>query len=206
MRRRFSYQLDPLRVWLLLRLRRRCGWRRVCRGRSRSRARQQIPNENQGKDNCRCDDEQPVCVHRVCPGSLWPTTLAPLGALEQVKPSGRTNITWPGGPRSKLKHVTPWSRRTPRALSLRAPVGFVRGAGGSPLLHRTSGQSTPRKEENRIPAAKGGSAQHQFQLRSCDEPGRRDEPSEVMELQEPLLAQAARHLGSSRGGGCSNNC
>jgi hypothetical protein len=126
MRRRYSYQLDPLRVWLLLRLRRRCGWRRVCRGRSRSRARQQIPNEDQGKDNCRCDYEQPVCVHRVCPGSLWPTTLAPLGALEQVKPSGRTNITWPCGPRSKLKHVTPWSRRTPRALSFESPGRFCK--------------------------------------------------------------------------------
>ena len=77
MRRRYSYQLDPLRVWLLLRLRRRCGWRRVCRGRSRSRARQQIPNEDQGKDNCRCDDEQPVCVHRVCPRFSLPHHVNP---------------------------------------------------------------------------------------------------------------------------------
>ena len=34
-------------------------------------------------------------------GSLCRTTLAPVWALGQVKPSGRRNITWPCGPRSK---------------------------------------------------------------------------------------------------------
>ena len=170
MRRRYSYQLDPLRVWLLLRLRRRCGWRRVCRGRSRSRARQQIPNEDQGKDNCRCDYEQPVCVHRVCPGSLWPTTLAPLGALEQVKPSGRTNITWPCGRRSKLKHITPWSRRTPRALSLRAPVGFVRGAGGSALLATQIAANVAAAMKRGMEEFPGGISEDELDLTRAEQP------------------------------------
>ena len=58
---------DALRVRLLLRLLRRRGWRRGRRGRSWSRGRQQIPDYEQRKDNCRCDDEQPVCVHGVHP-------------------------------------------------------------------------------------------------------------------------------------------
>ena len=174
MRRRYSYQLDPLRVWLLLRLRRRCGWRRVCRGRSRSRARQQIPNENQGKDNCRCDDEQPVCVHRVCPRFSLPHHVSPRwgsGTSQTIRAETHSQSV-PARGASQTPHTIVTEKR-----SLRKPrSGFVRRP-RSPLLRRTSSQLTPTKEGNRIPSAKGGSAQHQFQLRSCDEPGRRDEPS-----------------------------
>jgi hypothetical protein len=98
----YSYQLDTLRVRLLLRLRRRCGWRRGCRGRSRCRARQQIPNENQGKDNCRCDDEQPVCVHRVCPRFSLPHHVSPPWGSGTSQTIRAENITWLCSPRGKL--------------------------------------------------------------------------------------------------------
>jgi len=98
------HELTPCPVRLLLRLRWRCSRWRGCRGRSRARARQQIPDYDKRKDNCCGEDEQLVCVHRVHLLFSRRSTLAPLGTLRQAKPLGRSNkkpnvaqqlATWP---------------------------------------------------------------------------------------------------------------
>src|SRR5262249_38020132 len=77
MRRWYGYQLDTLRVRLLLRLRGRCGWRRVWRGGRRGRARAHIPYEGEGKDKCPRRGEQSISVHRLCPQFSLPHHVSP---------------------------------------------------------------------------------------------------------------------------------
>lgn len=128
-------------VRLLLRLRWRCGRWRGCRGRSRGRARQQIPDYDQRKDNCCSDDEQPVCVHRVHLLFSCRSTLAPLGALGQAKPLGRRSTSHGGSP--------PLPFAVPQEIP---PVNFSgkgRRVAWDGLIKAFSGAASPEKRSPR---------------------------------------------------------